>query len=76
MGHATAGRRKWQCLDCTHAQYVHWVERNRRSRLRCGRCGSLWMEPASGGAKEEMEIGDLNVREHVETRGDIVKAKQ
>ena len=66
------GKRKYSCRDCGHCQLVHWVELNRRSGPRCVACGGF-LEPYSEGAKEDRIIGDRNVREHHELRGDIIK---
>jgi len=51
---ARKGSRKYQCLDCKQFQMVHWVERERHTRLRCSSCGSLWLRPASNGAVEQL----------------------
>lgn len=49
------GKRKYRCFECETEQMVHWVQRERRARLRCSACGSLAMDPVSRGAKEEIE---------------------
>jgi len=67
------GKRKYACRDCGHTQFVHWVELNRRAHPRCIACGGL-MEPYSDGAVKDREIGDSNIREHDEGRGDIVRS--
>lgn len=60
------GAYKYQCDDCSNTQMIHWVELNRASRPHCEACGSQRLEPYSRGAVKNVEIGDLNVREHNE----------
>ncbi len=71
----TKGKRKYRCQECGHEQYLHWTERDRRSRPRCMGCGSARLDPASQGAKEDEAIGRLNVAEHSESRGDLLRAR-
>ena len=73
---ANRGKRLYQCQECRHKQFIHWIELNRAGRARCMACGSGQLEPASTAAKEDRLIGDLNLREYDERRGDIVKAKR
>lgn len=72
---STKDKRKYQCQECQACQYVHWTELNRAARLRCTACGSVRMEPHSRGAKEDRHLGDLNVREHDEARGSVIRSK-
>jgi DNA-directed RNA polymerase subunit RPC12/RpoP len=73
---AKRDQRLYQCEECKHKQYVHWVELNRRTRPRCVACGSVRLAPYSEGAKDDRRIGDLNVRDHDDSRGDVVRANQ
>jgi DNA-directed RNA polymerase subunit RPC12/RpoP len=68
------GQRKYVCRDCGAPRSVHWVELNRRALPRCLACGGL-VDPASEGARDDREIGDLNRREHADDRGDLVRAR-
>ena len=67
---STRGKRLFACRDCGQDRYVHWGELNRRAGPRCFACGGF-LDPKSTGAKEDRLVGDLNLREYQEGRGDV-----
>jgi len=70
---AKKDQRKFKCRDCGETRMVHWVELNRASGSRCYGCGGF-MEPYSEGAHADRAIGEQNIREHSDTRGDVIRA--
>lgn len=70
------GKRKYRCGDCGNEQYIHWIELNRASRPRCTGCGSHNLDLITKEAKEERVIGNTNLRNHSDTQGDVIRAKQ
>jgi DNA-directed RNA polymerase subunit RPC12/RpoP len=48
------GKRKYRCAECKHEQFVHWVERARRTRFRCSNCGSTWLYPVTKEGVEDL----------------------
>jgi DNA-directed RNA polymerase subunit RPC12/RpoP len=54
------GTRLYLCAECGATTPVHWVERERASRPRCGSCGSLAIDPKTDEAKREVVVGNMN----------------
>lgn len=48
------GTRKYRCAECAHEQGIHFTALDRRSKTRCERCGSLWLDPVSPEALKEI----------------------
>lgn len=73
---AARGKRKYRCEECSHEQFVHWVEFNRATRPRCSKCGSVRLEVVSEYAKKA-RLNDLQrAIEHSDDRGDLVRTKR
>jgi hypothetical protein len=70
------GKRMWKCQDCGVRRFVHWVELNRRGRLKCMGCGSIRMEPDSDAAKGSVVDAATQRKAHDDDRGDLVRATQ
>lgn len=56
------GARKFFCGDCGNEQPIHWVERERRFKPRCQKCGSLRLEPKTVEGKDSiLEEGNRRI---------------
>lgn len=71
---ARRGRFKYKCADCGYEQFVDSVERARRTRPRCMGCGSAALDPVTREGKDHIKIGNTNLAQHRDDRGDVIKS--
>jgi len=71
---ARRGTFKYKCADCGNEQMVASVERARRTRPKCMRCGSAALDPVTSEGRTHIKIGNTNLSQHRDDRGDVIKA--
>lgn len=55
------GRRKYKCSDCGEDTWFRVSERKRAARIKCGACGSIWLDPVSEEGKLDLKNEGSNL---------------